>query len=314
MASTFSPILRLELIGTGDQSGTWGNTTNVNLGTLIEQAIAGTAVIDVTSGNATLTNFNGTSDQARCIALRITGTPGASRNIIAPAVSKVYVVANGSNNTVVLKTSVSTGLSILSGETVLAYYNGTDFVLVGQTARSTNTANTLVLRDASGNFTAGTITANLTGNLTGDAPTAPTAAPGVNTTQVATTAYVIAERTNAATLTNKTLNSAILNDGYTEEVFAITDGTTVNLNPNNGSIQTWTLGDNRTPGQTSWASGQSIALQIDDGTARTIDWTTLGVVWKTDAGFPPILQTTGVTDIILWKVGTTIYGARVGDA
>jgi hypothetical protein len=101
---------------------------------------------------------------------------------------------------------------------------------------------------------------------------------------------------------------------YKEGVFAITDGTTVNLDPNNGSIQTWTLGDNRTPGQANWAAGQSITLMIDDGTARTITWTTLGVVWETNGGSAPTLATSGFTVITLWKVGTTIYGARVGDA
>jgi hypothetical protein len=101
---------------------------------------------------------------------------------------------------------------------------------------------------------------------------------------------------------------------YAEKVFAITDGTTVNLDPNNGPIQTWTLGANRTPGQTNWAAGQSITLLVDDGSARTITWTTLAVVWKTDGGTAPTLQTTGFTVIVLWKVGTTIYGARVGDA
>lgn len=105
-----------------------------------------------------------------------------------------------------------------------------------------------------------------------------------------------------------------LNDGYTEEVFAISDGSTVNLDPNNGSIQTWTLGAGRTPGQANWASGQSIVLQVDDGSDYTIDWTTLAPVWKTDGGVAPTLNTTGVTVIVLWKVSTTIYGARVGDA
>lgn len=185
MASTFSPILRIELIGTGDQSGTWGDTTNVNLGTLIEQAIAGTATIDVTSGNVTLTNFNGTTDEARCAALRITGTPGTSRNIIAPAVSKIYVIANGSDAAVVLKTSASTGLTIPAGEVYLAYYDPTvgtaDFRLVGRASSSANTANTLVLRDGSGNFAAGTITANLTGNVNGTLGAATPASAAVTT-------------------------------------------------------------------------------------------------------------------------------------
>ena len=114
--------------------------------------------------------------------------------------------------------------------------------------------------------------------------------------------------------TSPTISKAVLNDGYTEEVFAITDGTTVTLDPNNGSIQTWVLGANRTPGQANWAAGQSITLMIDDGTAYTITWTTLGVVWETDGGSAPTLDTTGYTTIVLWKVGTTIYGARVGVA
>jgi len=124
----------------------------------------------------------------------------------------------------------------------------------------------------------------------------------------------VATLTSTQTLTNKTVEKLILNDGYTEEVFAITDGATVNLDPNNGSIQTWTLGANRTPDQANWASGQSIVLQIDDGTDYTIDWATIAPVWKTDGGTAPTLETTGVTIIVLWKVGTTIYGARVGDA
>jgi hypothetical protein len=134
-----------------------------------------------------------------------------------------------------------------------------------------------------------------------------------NTSKTSPTGDVVGTTDNQ-TLTNKTLERAVLNDGYTEEVFAITDGASVDLDPNNGSIQTWTLGDDRTPGQANWAAGQSITLLIDDGTARTINWGTLSVVWKTDAGSAPTLNITGFTVIVLWKVGTTIYGARVGDA
>jgi hypothetical protein len=115
------------------------------------------------------------------------------------------------------------------------------------------------------------------------------------------------------TLTNKTAEKLVLNDGYTEEVFAVTDGGTVNLDPNNGSIQTWTLGANRTPGQANWAAGQSITLMVDDGSAYTITWSTLAPVWTTDGGAAPTLNTSGFTTIALWKVGSTIYGARVGN-
>jgi hypothetical protein len=119
--------------------------------------------------------------------------------------------------------------------------------------------------------------------------------------------------TATQTLTNKTLGGAVLNDGYTEEVFAVT-GTTPALSPTNGSIQTWTLSGNSTPTAGTWAAGQSMTLLIDDGTAYTVTWTSLSVVWKTDGGVAPTLNTSGDTVIGLWKVGSTIYGARVGDA
>lgn len=116
MASTYSSLLRVELIGTGDQSGTWGVTTNSNLGTILEDAIAGTADIDVTAGNVTLTSVDGGADQSRCMILNVSGTPGTSRNVVAPASSKVYVLINDSDDDVVLKTSSSTGVTISSGE------------------------------------------------------------------------------------------------------------------------------------------------------------------------------------------------------
>jgi hypothetical protein len=170
MASTYSPLLGIELIGVGDQNNTWGITNNTNLGTLIEQAIAGSTTIDVTAGNVTLTDFNGSSDQSRNAVLRVTGTPGTSRNIVAPTSSKIYVVANGSNAEVVLKTSVSTGLTISAGEIYLAYYDTVlaDFKYIGKSSSSADVAETLVLRDANGDFAASTITAALLGNVTGN--------------------------------------------------------------------------------------------------------------------------------------------------
>jgi hypothetical protein len=110
-----------------------------------------------------------------------------------------------------------------------------------------------------------------------------------------------------------TVSSLTLNDGYTEEVFAVS-GTTPALSPTNGSIQTWTLSGASTPTAGTWASGQSLTLMVDDGTAFTINWASVAVTWKTNNGIAPTLNTTGFTVIQLWKVGTTIYGARVGDA
>jgi hypothetical protein len=128
MASTYSPLLRVELVGIGDQSNTWGLTNNTNLGTVLEQAIAGTAVVDVTLANQTLSVEDGTADQSRCMIIRAIGTPGTTRNIVAPKLSKVYVVINESNSAIVLKGSDTTGVTLSSGTRSIIVYNGTDFV------------------------------------------------------------------------------------------------------------------------------------------------------------------------------------------
>lgn len=110
-----------------------------------------------------------------------------------------------------------------------------------------------------------------------------------------------------------TASGLTLNDGYTEEVFAVT-GATPALSPVNGSIQTWTLTGNSAPTLGAWASGQSITLMVDDGTAYSINWASMGVVWKTKGGTAPVLLTTGYTALALVNVGGTVYGWKAGDA
>jgi hypothetical protein len=103
-----------------------------------------------------------------------------------------------------------------------------------------------------------------------------------------------------------------------EKVFTITDGAAFEIDPRNGTVQLITLGASRTPKATNFAAGEAITLMVDDGTAYTITWTDAtfggsGVVWETNGGVAPTLATSGYTTIVLWKVGTQIYGARVGD-
>jgi hypothetical protein len=89
MASTFSTDLRLELIGSGEQSGVWGSTTNSNLGSLVEQAIAGVETISITSANQALTAFYGAVDQARNAVLVLSSS--AAANVYVPPVDKLYM-------------------------------------------------------------------------------------------------------------------------------------------------------------------------------------------------------------------------------
>lgn len=116
--------------------------------------------------------------------------------------------------------------------------------------------------------------------------------------------------TATQTLTNKTLTDPAITGTITEDVFTITDGASVDIDPANGSVQLWTLGANRTPTATNFAAGESITLMIADGSAYAVTWTTIGVVWV--GGSAPTLPTSGYGVIQLWKVATTVYGAYVG--
>lgn len=125
--------------------------------------------------------------------------------------------------------------------------------------------------------------------------------------------------TGTQTLTNKTLTDPAIIGTILEDVFTITDGAAFEIDPGNGSVQLITLGANRTPKATNFAAGEAVTLMVDDGTAYTLTWSDAtfggsGVVWKTGGGNAPTLNTTGYTVIVLWKVGTQVYGARVGDA
>jgi hypothetical protein len=95
------------------------------------------------------------------------------------------------------------------------------------------------------------------------------------------------------------------------ETVAALSGTTPSISVANGTILTWTLTANSSPTD-GLSAGQSVLLEIDDGTAYTITWPS--VTWKTNGGSPPTLKTTGITSIVLYKVGSVLYGARVGDA
>jgi hypothetical protein len=129
MASTFSTSLKLELIGDGDQSGIWGQTTNTNLGTLLEQAITGVVDITMADANYTLSNFNGVSDESRNAVLVVGGTNAAVRDVIAPLVEKLYVVKNSTVGGFAINIRAASGssVSVPSGATVWVYCDGTNF-------------------------------------------------------------------------------------------------------------------------------------------------------------------------------------------
>jgi len=172
MASTYSPTLRVELIGSGDQSGTWGETTNSNLGTILETAITGVQPITFVDANYTLTAFNGLPDEARNAVLVLGGTNTIQRNLITPAVEKTYVVKNGTGANVSITTNgAGANVVVLNNETKQVFCDGTNFY-----------------ESLSGTGTGSAVFSN-SPTLTG-IPVAPTANAGTSTTQIATTQFV----------------------------------------------------------------------------------------------------------------------------
>ena len=133
--STYSPSLRIQLIATGDQAGLWGNTTNVNLGTLVESAIAGYTSVSVTSANQALSANDGLPDESRNMVLALTTTTTAAFAVYAPPAEKTYVIYNASayaatiyNSSVIGNTTAAgAGVVIPAGKTVTVWSDGTNF-------------------------------------------------------------------------------------------------------------------------------------------------------------------------------------------
>ncbi len=116
-------------MGTGDNAGAWGNVTNVNLGTALEESIVGSADVSFSSGDVTLSLTDDNATQpARNLRLNLTGTSGGARNLIVPAIEKLYIVNNGLADACTVKVSGQTGVAVPAGKTMFLYNNSTDVV------------------------------------------------------------------------------------------------------------------------------------------------------------------------------------------
>jgi hypothetical protein len=131
MPSTFSP-LKIELIATGEQSGTWGATTNTNLGTALEDAITGSADVAFSSADVTVTLTDTNAAQtARNLRLNLTGTSGGARNLILGSgcqIEKLYLINNGLADAVTVKNTSGSGVAVPAGKSMFVYNNGTNVV------------------------------------------------------------------------------------------------------------------------------------------------------------------------------------------
>jgi len=131
MPSTYSSSLKIELIGLGEQVGTWGTTTNNNFQYALEQGILGRATVSFTSDankTITLTNSNALQD-ARALFLNLTSTLSltVTRDLIVPAINKTYIIKNGTTGSQSIRVIVAgVGVTIPNGKTAIVYNDGTD--------------------------------------------------------------------------------------------------------------------------------------------------------------------------------------------
>lgn len=210
--STYSTNLKLELITTGTQAGTWGDTTNTNLGTLLEQAISGVVTQPMADADQTITIPDGASGVARNMFIECTGALTAARSLIVPTNKKLYFVSNATTGgfAITVKVSGQTGVSVPMNAKVILVMNsaGTDIVVatnymsalsLGAALPVTSGGTGVTTSTGSGANVLGTSPTIASPTLTGT-PVAPTATFGTNTTQIATTAFVQAAAISLATI------------------------------------------------------------------------------------------------------------------
>ena len=187
MASTYSD-LKIELIGTGEQTGTWGSTTNNNFSVAVGEAITGSADVAFSSADVTVTLTDTNAAQtARNLRLNLTGTSGGARQLILGSgcqIEKLYLINNGLADAVTVKNTSGTGIAVPAGKSMFVYNNGTN--VVDAITHLSSLTLTTALPVASGGSGAATLTGVLKGNAT-SAFTAATAgtdyvAPGTATT------------------------------------------------------------------------------------------------------------------------------------
>lgn len=170
MSSSYNNDLRLELIGTGDQAGVWGETTNVNLGTLLVDAIVGYTSVAVASANQAFTTNNGAADEARNATIALTTSTGANFAVYAPPVPKLYVIYNASsyiatiyNSTVSGNTTAAgTGVAVPAGKIMTMWSDGTNFAQQNTHLISPTLASPTMTTPTLGTPASGTLT-NCTG-------------------------------------------------------------------------------------------------------------------------------------------------------
>jgi len=197
MASTYSTDLKLELMATGENAGTWGTKTNTNLN-LVQQAIAGVEAIDVASADVTLAMTDASISNARNMVLKFTGTLSANRQVLLPdSIEKFYIVQDATTHgayTLTFKTVSGTGFTLDEGKIHAAFSDGTNITEVA-------------LNTLGGELTAGSVTATQLG--TDSVITAKIQNAAVTVDKMASNSVGTLQIINNAVTTDKILDNAV---------------------------------------------------------------------------------------------------------
>jgi len=280
MASTYSD-LKIELIGTGEQTGTWGTTTNNNFSVAVGEAITGSADVAFSSADVTVTLTDSNAAQtARNLRLNLTGTSGGARQLILGSgcqIEKLYLINNGLADAVTVKNTSGTGIAVPAGKSMFVFNNGTNVV------DATTYLSSLTLGSA-----------------------LPVASGGTGVTaSTGSTAVVLS---TSPTIITSTLT------GYTETVVAIgTVGASHTFVITTGTVQTATLTASTpcTFTMPTATAGTSFILRLTQAATGMTTATFTGVKFAGGTA-PTITATASAVDLISFiAVGSTWYGSAI---
>ena len=290
MTTAYTGLLGLALPVQGELDGTWGDTVNDAITSLLDSAVAGTTTLSADADD-TLTTTDGAANEARQAILLCSGSRTALRTITAPAQSKAYIVINattGDFGVKVVGAGPTTGVTIANGTRALIAWDGSDFVLV-----ASNDITELI----------GTLAVASGGTGATDASTARTNLGLAIGTDVqaydADTAKLDVDQSWTGAQTFKEL---------AETVYALGTSGSLALDPGNGTVQTCALTGNPTFTD-SLTTGQSLVLMLDAGASYTVTWPTITWVSSTGNAAPTL---TANDTLVFWKISSTLYGAYVG--
>jgi hypothetical protein len=315
MASTFSD-LKIELIGTGEQAGTWGNTTNINLGTALQEAITGSADVAFSSGDVTLTLTNSNGAQVgRNLRLNLTGTSSGALNLILGAemqVEKLYLINNTLADAVTVKNTTGTGIAVPAGKTMFVFNNGTNVVDAITYLTSLETASLVATTaDINGGSIDGATLGTNSAITEADIDNI-----NINGNTISTT-----DTDGSLTLTpdgtGEVVTSKFMRGTFSDKVTAIGNtSTAATVDLSLGTVFTATLTGNCTftfsnpNGVATTASSFTLILTNDATPSRSIVWP--ATVLYSDGAAPARTETANATDIWFFFTpdgGSTYYGS-----